>query len=179
MAQNPRIAKRYAGALFGLADDNSVIDAVQADLKGLAQLLSTSEGFSSFVANPLLTAEQHEAVFGSICGNADGLTKKFLTFLVEKGRLDQLAGICERFEALCFERNGLLKVGVTMAHEPTAAQKSALIEKLHAKFGKTIEAAFAVNEDLVGGFRLKIENEILDYSVATQLETFKKQVLNA
>ena len=53
------------------------------------------------------------------------------------------------------------------------------IEKLHAKFGKTIEAAFAVNEDLVGGFRLKIENEILDYSVATQLETFKKQVLNA
>ena len=107
------------------------------------------------------------------------MTKKFLTFLVEKGRLNQLLGICERFEVICSERNGLLKVGVTMAHEPTDAQKSALIEKLNARFGKTIEAAFAVNKDLVGGFRLKVENEILDYSVATQLETFKKQVLNA
>ena len=37
MAQNPRIAKRYAGALLGLAEENGVIDAVQADLKGLSE----------------------------------------------------------------------------------------------------------------------------------------------
>ena len=104
MAQNPRIAKRYAGALLGLAEENGVIDAVQADLKGLANLLSTSDEFAAFVANPLHSADQREAVFGSVCSNADALTKKFLTFLVEKGRLNQLLGICERFEVICSEK---------------------------------------------------------------------------
>ena len=115
----------------------------------------------------LITDESHPA------------TLRFIRFLVSRGRLDQLGGVCAVLEQRICEDAGILKVKITSAHELTDAQLDAMKEKLGTRHGQQIEAEVQVDAALIGGFKIQIGDTIQDFSIATKLEQFEQQVINA
>lgn len=173
-------ANRYASAFLDVASESNVLDAVGADLVQLDRLLRESAEFESFVAHPLIAPEDQirtiEALFGK---GANPLTVKFLRLLAKQGRLADLSDIVKEAMEEWREKMGILPVVVVSAEKFLARQEEALVKKLGERTGKKIELSCLVDESLIGGFRIKIGDQVEDHSLAAKLETFKRNVINA
>ncbi|MEX2605949.1 MAG: ATP synthase F1 subunit delta [Kiritimatiellia bacterium] len=173
-------AKRYASAFLDVAAESKVLDAVGGDLVQLERLLDESGEFEAFVAHPLIAPEDQvrtlEALFNK---GASPLTLDFLKLLSQRDRLADLAEIVKQALEQWRERTGILPVEVVSAEKWLARQEEALVKKLGERTGKKIELSCTVDERLIGGFRLKIGDQVEDHSLAAKLETFKRNVINA
>jgi len=179
MNLNPA-ARRYADALFSLAKDKGALEAVKSNLQSIATLANDSEDFASFLGNPLLKPETQQGVIdAAFKGSADDQTLNFLHFLCSKERLGLLPDVCASFEESYLEEKGILNAFVVSAEALSEAQTTRMAEKLAAKTGKQIRIHARVDASLIGGFTIQVGDEITDFSVASQLERFKKQTLNA
>jgi F-type H+-transporting ATPase subunit delta len=174
------VAKRYAVALVSLASEEASLDAVSSDLDHLADLLETSEAFRSFVQHPLIPPEaQTRSLEALFKGKCDRLTLNLLLLLVRRERLAVLPDILDQARELIQAENGVLPVDVVSAEPFLKRQEEELVQKLAARTGKTIELTVDVDESLLGGFRLRMGDVVEDYSIATKLETFKQNIINA
>jgi len=178
--ENIQVAKRYVSALFSTASEDNALDTVREDLVGVNALLTDSKEFAGFVGNPLVPEAQSKAVIEELFkGKVHDLTFKFLNFVQQKDRLAELPAICYVFEEFYAKEKGILPVELSIAHAPNDKQVEAIKQKLADRYKKEINLEVKVDESLIGGFRLNINNQIEDYSVVAQLKEFKNKVLNS
>lgn len=162
------------------AADSGALEEVGADLQALETLLENSEELKLFLSHPFLSAEeQTRCVENLFKGKAHDLTLNFLLLLVHRERLADLPAIVPAALDLWREQQGILPVTVVAAQDLEEAQKKELVSKLAGRTGKTIELRCEVDPALLGGFQLHYSGTVEDYSLATKLETFKRNVLNA
>jgi len=174
------VAKRYAVALVSSAKEDSSLNAVSSDMDHLADLLDTSADFLAFVQHPLIPPDsQTKSLEALFKGKCDKLTMNLLLLLVRRERLADLPGIVDQARSMIQEEKGILPVDVFSAEPFTSTQEQELSKKLAARTGKTIELTVHVDPGLLGGFRLRMGDLVEDYSIATKLETFKQNVINA
>jgi F-type H+-transporting ATPase subunit delta len=174
------VAKRYAQALYDYAVEGNAKDAVRADCVDIRQLIKSSKEFSAFIEDPTTPPEIAErSVEALFKGRADAVTFRFLRFLISKGRLSELRGICDAYEQHICADLGLLKVKITAAHELTDAQLSSIKQKLNVRYNKEIDADVKVDASLIGGFKIQVGDYIQDFSIVTKLDQFEQKVINA
>ncbi|WFB37213.1 ATP synthase F1 subunit delta [Kiritimatiellota bacterium B12222] len=174
------VAKRYASALIDVARESGSLDPVGQDLKNLERLLATSEEFSTFVSHALVSPEQQQACLDQLfVKQGSPLIRNLFKLLIARERLNVLPEIIRIGLELWQDEKGILPVSLLSASALSAEQEKALIGKLAARTGKQIELSTAIDESLIGGFRLYIGDQVEDHSLSAKLETFKRNVINA
>ncbi len=174
------VAKRYAQALYDFSAEGNATDAVRADCTAIRQLIDSSKDFSAFIENPTIPPETaDQTVVALFEKKAHAVSLRFLRFLVTKGRLNELRGICDAFEQHICEDLGILKVKITAAHELSDTQLTVMKEKLSTRYSKQIDAAVKVDPSLIGGFIIQVGDYIQDFSIVTKLDHFEEQVIRA
>lgn len=175
-----KIAKRYAAALFGCAQDKKSVEPIYEELMTILQGIEQSEEFSYFWQNPAIAFRKFKTVIESLFKNKmDPLTWQFFEFLRQHDRLDLLKEVCSEFEKLYLEHKKILKVKVISARELKSEQLEAIVSRLKSRFAKEIRYELEVNPRLIGGFKIQIGGVIHDYSVEYQLDKFKKRILSS
>lgn len=175
-----RSARRYAKALFRLALEENRLDAVASDLADLLRLAESSADFGRLLRSPVIPDDRRAALLRELLsGRADKLTLRFVLFMVERGRIDQLADVATLFEDLSNEHAGILKARVASAAPLSRRQEEALRERLARRFGKRVLTESEVRPELLGGFRVRIGDTLHDFSLQSQLELLRKQWINA
>ena len=175
-----RIANRYAKALFDLARETKALETVRTDVAGLRVLISDSPEFVRFTNNPLIPSHRRQAVLAELFGErTHTATFTFLQLLEKKGRLGLIVPICERFEGLCLEAEGVTDAHIQSAHPLAPQQVDALATRLGEKLGRTIRPHTEVVPGLLGGFTVQVGDHIYDASAATLLQTFKEKLIHA
>jgi len=164
------VARRYARALYALAVDLRVEDAVRADMASLQRSLHESPQLAAFAGNYLvphgLRAQALNALFAA---RVAPLTWRFLRFLESKHRLGLLADMARAYEADEESRRGIVQGTVTAAVPLDAARVEAVAQGASARTGKTVILASTTDAALLGGFRLQIGDTVYDYSLAARL----------
>jgi F-type H+-transporting ATPase subunit delta len=176
----PISARRYAQALFDLALEKGKLEVVKADLEALERLQAGSPELAAILASPVLLTSARLGVLDALLkGRADELTLRFLRFLESKRRLGQIAPISQIFHELWLVHSGILEVEVVSAIALEADQLIGLKARLAQRFHKQIEARVSIDPGLVGGFLVKVGDEVLDFSVRSQLQRFEQHILSA
>jgi F-type H+-transporting ATPase subunit delta len=174
------VAHRYTQALLDDARGQVVLDAVHGDFAGLRDLLASSEAFAGFVADPTIPDERRDAALTALLdGKVNALTLDFLRLLSRKRRLAILPGILTAFQAQVDAERGEVEAEIVSAGPLSDDQVNKLCAKLEQRGGKTIRPRVRVDASLLGGFRVRMGDVIEDFSLATKLETFKRNVINA
>merc|ERR1712193_157589 len=129
-----------------------------------------------FLANPLITREAKKNVVKDILGEQiDGSTLKFLFFLVDRGRIEVLESIAQRFLELSYKQESIEIAKITSSIQLSAEQQKEIAEKLKVITGaKQIKLALKVDPQLIGGFTIEIGSKMIDTSIRGQL----KQISN-
>ena len=173
-----RVAARYAGALFAVADRNDILDAVAKDLVLMHRFLSEVPRLRAVVMEPLVSDSRKFAVADEAFGDrVTAASLNFLKLLIRKHREDLLEECAREFYALLAERNNTADAEVTTAVPLSSAQAAQLIKSLQAMTGKTIRLLPEVDPALVGGVTVRMGDTIIDGSVRGRLARLERQLL--
>ncbi len=179
MTRSP-LARRYARALLELAQEQGRLGLVRQDLAGIAELCQEREDLLRVVHGYSISNEARVRFWRSLLeGRADELTLRFVLFLIHKGRANLLPEAIREFEALYYEMRGIQTVEIVSAHPMQPNQIQTLIDRFAQKLGREVRAVTHVDAALLGGFQVRVDDLIYDYSVNHQLERLHRNMLTA
>jgi F-type H+-transporting ATPase subunit delta len=100
---------------------------------------------------------------------------RFLLLMVKKNTIRQISMIIDDLKLLLEKKRGVVTASVEYAILPgeddSRAEESRIIEAIKERTGAvSVELSRRVNPDLIGGYRLRIGDEIIDASIRAQLK---------
>ena len=169
MAEASTIARPYANALFGMANDKGELKAWSESLAVLAQAAIDPE-MEAMIASPSVTDDQTIDVLLSVLGDDAALeARQFLALLAENKRLSLLGDIAEIYEALRAEAEQVMTADVTSAMPLSAKQQKAISAALKKRTGRDVTLNVEVDESLLGGAIIRAGDLIIDGSALGKL----------
>ena len=172
------VARRYGKSLLSLSKDQNEVDAVEQDMRALIQAAKENRELSVILASPVVRPEKKEAIVRSVFSGANELTVSFLALLAKKGRAGLIADMAEAFVSLVLEERGVVLAEVVTAvplDEARRAEVNALIGKVHEG---GVELSETVDPHLIGGFKLRVGDRMIDASVFQSLRTMHRNLTN-
>jgi F-type H+-transporting ATPase subunit delta len=170
----------YAQALIELAEESGQVDAIGEEVRDLAGLLRDDPQIIKLLANRALSREERDAVFTSAFqGRVSDLVYRVLRVLVSKDRFDEFPGIAAAFAHLMDQRHGTLEVEAFVASpldEETAGRIRARIGELTKR---NVRLEQRIQPEMIGGLKLRVGDELLDGSVATQVRLVKERLIES
>jgi len=166
------VAHRYALALLELAKDSRTVDAVAAEVEGLAGLIRDDVGFRAFLADPRLDAvAQTKGAFAVLdrAGIAGDL-KKMVGVLIANRRLAILSAVLADFGKLLAEQRGQQTADVTTAHPLSAVQRTQIAARLTEAGYSNVRLAETVDPSILGGLIVRIGSRLYDTSIKSRLQ---------
>lgn len=191
-----KIANPYSEALLQLGldlylkeenADTQVFFQVIFDMENLLTILKITPTLEKYLANPLIKDEDKKNVLQKcLTTKTSATTKNFLMLLVDKKRIGFIQIITQTFLNKAYDFVCLKFVEVYSASLLSKDQKTQLVEKLKILLGpefttsKTyyskINVTFRIDEEILGGFIIKVDSKIIDLSVRGELEGLARQM---
>lgn len=172
------VARRYARALLGAAEEAQAIEPVQNDLAALAAHIDESPVLGGLLANPAFAAEERRAVLDKMCdaGQAHRLTKTFLNLLVDKERTAFLPAIAASYQVAADELQGRVRATVTTAAVLDDAALAEIVKGLESRTGKTVVATTTVDPSVIAGVKAQIGGLVFDGTLKTRLDRLESNL---
>lgn len=104
----------------------------------------------------------------------DTVIENLVGILNSNDDLGKMEDIVARFEVLLAAQGATTHVDATFARE--AAHNKQILNELNALAGNQIEVRSKVDDELVGGVVLRVDDALIDASVKGQLERMKKDL---
>lgn len=191
-----KIANPYSEALLQLGldlylkegnADTQVFFQVIFDMENLLTILKLTPTLEKYLANPLIKDEDKKNVLQKcLTTKTSPTTKNFLMLLVDKKRIGFIQIITQTFLNKAYDFVCLKFVEVYSASLLSKDQKTQLVEKLKILLGpefttsKTyyskINVTFKIDEEILGGFIIKVDSKIIDLSVRGELEGLAREM---
>lgn len=180
MTPNPRLSARYAKALLDLAIEKGQLDTVYNDMLFLDAACRSSRELVSLLRSPIIKVDKKGKILEAItAGKISDTTASFNRLLMGKEREAYLPEIASAFIDQYKAYKGIRTVKLTTAAPVGEEVKHAILEKLKSARGiQQVDLRTEVNAELIGGFVLEIGDELVDASVAFELNNIRKQFQN-
>jgi F-type H+-transporting ATPase subunit delta len=173
-------ATTYAQALIDLAKDKNQAEPVGAELTDLKKVIDAEPIFKRFLSDPSIGQEERRAVIDkAIRSKVSPLLANFIGVLLAHGRAGILDQVASAYSDLLDELLGKVEVDVTVAQRLSADELEQVRKKVSQALKKDAVVHQYVDESIIGGLVLRVEDKLIDASVRTQLAAIKKQLLEA
>ncbi len=175
------MAGRYATALFDLALEEKVLDAVRADLDRFDDLVAVNPDLERLVRSPVFGAEEQVRVLEKILKQAgiQGIAANFIKLVASNRRLFAIRGIVKAFRALVARHKGEVSASVTVAEPLSEAHLASLKGALNTVTGKDVDLKVAIDPAIIGGLVVKLGSRMVDASLRTKLNSIKTAMKEA
>lgn len=181
MSGNPltlKIAAPYARALFDFSIEKNIMHQITADFQNLDTFFNESSELTDYLNNPVVRKEaKHEILAKTLKSQINVETFKFLMVLVDRNRINLLGAIINTYLELVYETASIKMIEVTTASAFTNLQKNTLIQKLkELTNAREIRLVITVEPSLIGGFLIKTESKVIDFTIKNQLQQLAKHL---
>ena len=172
-----KISVRYAKALFLSAKEQEVLDKVRHDMELLCEVFTGTNDIRKMLDSPIVSPDNKFKALNSVfSGRLSSLTIDFLRLVTSKKREEFLAGMCRHYVHLYKKERGIMQASISTASRLSDGNRKEIIEMVKTAFDSKIELQEEVNNNLIGGFVLRVEDKLLDASVKGKLNKIKKKL---
>lgn len=173
-----RAAQRYAKAILGLAEKNGVTEQVYQDMKGVSQTIANSTDLRVVLKSPVIKSEIKKNAMRQIFKDANQITFGSFDLLLENKRINILKEVAERYIFLYNEKNKMSTATVTTAVPLTPGLESLVMIKVKEMTGNEVVLKNEVDQDIIGGFILRVGDLQYDSSIKSKLNNLKREFKN-
>lgn len=169
-------AKRYARAVFEIAQENDEFDRWLDDLAVLVQETGDKE-FSEFLNAPQVSMDRKsELVKGSIGDAVGPMTLNLLLVLASRGATSHLLEVTEEYQQLVDAHRGIARAEVVSAVKLDQQQLDVVVDLLRGISGKDVTVSDRVEPEILGGLIVRVGDRVMDGSTRTRLQKMRKSL---
>ena len=175
-----RVASRYSKSLLELAIEMDRLDIVKADIDMFNTLCRECRPFFNFIKNPVIHVYKKLAVLKLLFEDRiDEITFKFIDIITRKGREEILPDIGQQFiqEYRIYNKIEIVEVTTTVELDEELRKEFLTLSSKLVGEDKIVELREHINEDLLGGYVLRIGDKQIDDSVVSKLRNLKKKLI--
>jgi F-type H+-transporting ATPase subunit delta len=174
---HPRLSGRYAKSIIDLAVEKGQLEEVYKDMLFLQSVCKSSREFVNLLKSPIIKADKKLHIVDAIIkGKVSELTASFTRLVIKKGREQDLPEVVTEFIKMYNLIKGIHKVKLTTAAPVGEELKQSIINKIKGSTPlQNIELETEVRNELIGGFMLEFNNNLVDASILRDLKDLKKQ----
>ena len=170
--------KHLTEALYSVSESNNVLDAVHSALKTLNKLVRENNQFRAFIQSKRIAGADKAKILNTVLGEfGQPLVAELVSHLEGRQASQQLQDVTNLFDYRYKVGKNIVSVEGTVASELDESEIVSLKSSLNSALGKNIDLSLKVDESLVGGIRLRIENTFLDATIQNQLNRLKQELL--
>jgi len=176
------VASKYAEAILSLAIKSSpagLDEVVGKDLEGISATMQQSPELRMLLGHPSIPAEQKKAFLVSLFSKkVNELTLRLIELLNDKRRLDLLPQIANRYHALLNQRKQIVTAKLVCSNPLGDKALADIKARLGEHLGKKLDLDVSVDQTLLGGFLLKLGDQVIDGSIKAKLRAIEKTLLS-
>jgi len=181
MSGNPlasKIAAPYARALFDFSVEKNIMHQITADFQNLEIFLDEADELMEYFNNPVVSQKAKGEILTKILkSQVNTETFKFLMVLVNRDRINSLKSVIANYLELVYETASIKMIEVSTAYPFSNLQKNTLIQKLkELTNAREIRLVITVDPSLIGGFLIKTESKVIDFTIKNQLQKLAKHL---
>ena len=181
MSGNPlalKIAVPYARALFDFSVEENIMHQITADFQNLEIFLEQSDELKNYLNNPIVSNKaKTEVLTKTLKPQINSETFKFLMVLINRDRLNLLDSIITSYLELVYKTASIKTIEILTAYPFANLQKNTLIQKLkELTNAREIRLVITVDSSLIGGFLIKTESKVIDFTIKNQLQSLAKHL---
>ncbi len=175
MSRGTVVAKRYAKALFQLAQDKGLVEETEAQLKLIVAVVESNADVRAFLTAPNITLDtKKQTLIQAFGAEASPIVLNLVSLLIERGREGELAAVLAAYLQVAGEKLGRAEAEVVSFQPMTDGEQSKLADKFGALLGKKVRVSNNVNPDLLGGLTVRIGDTLYDGSLRGKLDRLDK-----
>jgi F-type H+-transporting ATPase subunit delta len=180
LTQNDPHAVAYARSLLELADAQGLAEQVGAELADIRQVLLENRPFQLYLRDPAVSTDARGAAIKRIfAGRVHPLVLNTMGVMNAKGRLGILDAVCTAYDDLLDQKLGKVEVDVTVARRLAADELEQVRQRIGQALGREAVVHQYVDESIIGGMVLRVQDRVIDGSIKAQLEALRRKMLAA
>jgi len=174
------LARRYAKALFEIAQERELLEKVRGELHNFAANLEENEAFADFFRSPEHSRAAKRAGIEKVFQDRySNIFFNFLIVVIQKGRHQTIMEIVKSFDEL-YDRFARRTRALAVTAVPLDSKVADdLKARLSKSLNKQVELENQIDPSILGGIVLNIDGKVLDGSVKQQLERLRAQLLGS
>jgi F-type H+-transporting ATPase subunit delta len=172
--------KIYARSVYELAEargGRALLEELSGELDEISDLIRANPRLAEFVASRIIPSEKKEAslkrMFG---GRISELLMSTILVLNRKGRLGQFMRVAAAFQMMVEEKFGRIEVDVYTRFPLPPDQADYLRGVLRERMGREPVLYSYTDASMLGGFKLRVGDKLLDASFATRLRKMRDRI---
>ena len=138
----------------------------------------SSAELRNVLASPAVSKEEKRGVVEKVSARlgASKIVRNFLFVVIDHQRSHLLPEMFETFKNVLRERQGVAEAEIFSPVALNDAQKKEMTQTLERVTGKTIEAKFSLDPNLLGGALVRVGDTIYDGSLRNQLDSLRERL---
>lgn len=170
------VAKRYAQAVFELAEESGTHEQWLEDLSRLAAAVEDPIVGGFFTSPNVSNARKRAAIAELLPGDDRQLARNLAVMLTERQRMDSVPLLYEVFTDLVLESCGIAIANVTTAVEMSPEEAQVVRDGLKRVVGREVELRTSVDPEIIGGMVARVGDQLVDGSILSQLHRLRMQI---
>lgn len=177
MTDSITYSRPYAEAAYKIASESKSIPMWNDNLMTLAGIIVDME-VKAIIASPKIDSDQTLNFLVSFLPRKDESFSNFLSIMIANKKAYFLDEVYKLFNDMVLEDKNTTIAEVETAFALSDTQKNDIVNSLTKKYDKKIQIHEVINERLLAGIKISVNNEVTDYSVRNKLNLMKEQIIN-
>ena len=165
----------YAQAILAVASAESNGAQIEDEIYRFSQVLQSSEELKSTLSDASIpSARRQQIVEDLLDGQVTQTTVALVSMIVAAGMGSDIKAIADRVIGLGAESRDKAVAEVYSVVDLSSDQQQRLAAALKSATGKDVEMKIIIDESVMGGLLVQIEDEVIDGTVRTRLKQLRE-----
>jgi F-type H+-transporting ATPase subunit delta len=174
-----KISVRYSRAIFQSALEKKTLDKIYQDMVFISEICKMPE-IKDFLHSPIIFPSKKEAIFHIILGdNVEKLTLSLIDLIVKNGRESFIPAITRNFIHATKKYKGITDSVLTTAVKVDDNIRNQITLLISDVFKTKVDLKENIDNEIIGGFILQIDDNYIDASIKNKLRKIKKELMGS
>lgn len=173
-----RVSKIYGDAYISVKTEEDSLRCALDEIRAMQNIFCFDSELISFLCHPQISKDEKiKTVERILKGRVSEDLIGFFQIIIQKGRCKELKDIFRYMEKKVKKLLGIGELHVISAVPLKKEQKEKIEKKALKSSGyKALETAYEIDEAIIGGLILKMDDRIVDNSIHTKLSAMGKHL---
>jgi F-type H+-transporting ATPase subunit delta len=172
------LAIRYGQSIFGAALDSDQLEAVNHDFDRIIEFVEQGDKHITLALSPKVPIRLKRQFWEQFLAKTKlhTMTENLLAILLKNNRINIISKVIANFRKLYLEHLGTKEVEVRSAITLTGELVNEFQKVLEQTLSSKIKIVNIVDKSLMGGLSIKVDSQMLDFSISSQLEQIRREL---